>query len=168
MVATPVLKPSSATTVFARPAVEERAAIPRFGRYRVRLQRKKAPTDKRGLLRVGALSRASSFLIGNWRWSTWGPFRESSQGLVLATGCLFFALRPIAGECQACSSRLVPKMVDWNKYRVLRARVPLDLEAAVITAADERGETVPSYLRRVLVESTGLNIETDQKETSAA
>jgi len=55
-------------------------------------------------------------------------------------------------------------MVDWDKYRVLRARVPADLEAAVITAADERGETVPVYLRRVLVESTGLNIETDQKE----
>jgi len=118
---------------------------------------------------VGALSRASSFLIGNWRRSTWGPFRETSQELVLAppiAGCLFFAFRSIAGKSQRCNSRLVPKMVDWNKYRVLRARVPLDLEAAVITAADERGETVPSYLRRVLVESTGLNI--DQKENEPA
>lgn len=48
--------------------------------------------------RVGALSRASSFFIGNWRWSTWGSFREASQELVLATGCLFFALRRIAAD----------------------------------------------------------------------
>ena len=53
-------------------------------------------------------------------------------------------------------------MVDWSKYPVVRARVSPDLEAAVITAADERGETVPSYLRRVLVESTGLNIDDDE------
>jgi len=57
-------------------------------------------------------------------------------------------------------------MVDWSKYPEIRARVSPTLSEAVITAANERGETVPSYLRRVLVESTGLNIETDQKETA--
>jgi len=57
-------------------------------------------------------------------------------------------------------------MVDWSKYPEIRARVSPTLEAAVITAADERGETVPSYLRRVLVESTGLNIETEKRTAS--
>ena len=59
-------------------------------------------------------------------------------------------------------------MTDFTKYPQLIARVSPALKEAVLTAADERGETVPSYLRRVLVESTGLNIETDQKENSAA
>ena len=53
-------------------------------------------------------------------------------------------------------------MTDFTKYPQLIARVSPALKEAVLTAADERGETVPSYLRRVLVESTGLNI--DQKE----
>ena len=54
-------------------------------------------------------------------------------------------------------------MVDWSKYPEIRARVSPTLREAVLTAADERGETVPSYLRRVLVQSTGLNIDDDEK-----
>ena len=57
-------------------------------------------------------------------------------------------------------------MTDFTKYPQLIARVSPALKEAVLTAADERGETVPSYLRRVLVESTGLNI--DQKENEPA
>jgi len=57
-------------------------------------------------------------------------------------------------------------MTDFTKYPQLIARVSPALKEAVLTAADERGETVPSYLRRVLVESTGLSIDDDQKRIS--
>jgi len=117
---------------------------------------------------VGALSRASSFLIGNWRWSTWGPFRETSQELVLAAGCLFFALRRIAATFANRSGKFCNAMADsTTKYPQLIARVSPALKEAVETAADRSGLTVSGWMRWVLVESTGLNIETDQKETSA-
>ena len=51
-----------------------------------------------------------------------------------------------------------------TKYPQLIARVSPDLRNAVFAAADRSGQTVSGWMRRVLVESTGLNIETDQKE----
>jgi len=80
-------------------------------------------------------------------------------------GNLFFPFRSIAATFANRSGKLQP-MTDFTKYPQLIARVSPALKEAVLTAADERGETVPSYLRRVLVESTGLNI--DQKENEPA
>ena len=40
-------------------------------------------SSKRGHLRWGA-SRARLSPIGNWRWPTWGSFREIPEGLALA------------------------------------------------------------------------------------
>jgi len=50
----------------------------------------------------------------------------------------------------------------------LAVRVSPDLEAAVADAADERGETVPEYVRQLLLSSTGNTETNNQKETSAA
>jgi len=54
-------------------------------------------------------------------------------------------------------------MTDWTKYPVIRARVSPDLREAVFAAADKSGQTVSDWMRRVLVESTGLNIDDDEK-----
>ena len=46
---------------------------------------KKAPRNQKGVFFGGSPISSVVFLIGNWRWSTWGLFRETSQGLALAT-----------------------------------------------------------------------------------
>jgi len=58
-------------------------------------------------------------------------------------------------------------MADPKKYRPpLTVRVTEELEQVLRDNAKAREETLSSYVRTVLVESTGLNI--DQKENSAA
>jgi len=66
---------------------------------------------ERGSFFDGSLLEPAAFPIGNWRWSTWGPFREPSQELVLAVGGgsagdLFFPFRPDCRESHTCNSIL--------------------------------------------------------------
>jgi len=85
-------------------------------------------SSQEGLLRrepfIGMPSLGVVFPIGNWRWSTWGAFRETSQELVLAVGGgsagdLFFPFRTDYRELQTCNSILY---YAWQTRRSIAHR----------------------------------------------
>ena len=67
-----------------------RHTIPRLAAAELAPNEEDPRNHHKGSSSAGALYRDALssvvFPIGNWRWSTWGPSRETPQELVLSTG----------------------------------------------------------------------------------